>query len=69
MRYSVTVKFKKDFVRVDGNQIVVGIQAKPEKGKANKELIQKIASHFKIAQSRVRIHSGLQSKRKVIEIL
>ena len=69
MRYSVTVKFKKDFVRVDGNQIVVGIQAKPEKGKANKELIQKIASHFKIAQSRVSIISGSRSKHKIIKIL
>lgn len=68
MKYSVIVKFHKDFVKVDGKQIVVGIQAKPEKGKANEEVIQKIARHFKIAPSRVRIHSGVRSQRKVIEI-
>ena len=69
MRYSVLVKFHKDFVRVDGDQIVVGIQAKPEKGKANEEVIKKIARHFKVAPSKVRICSGIRSRQKVIEIL
>ena len=69
MRYSVTVKFHKNFMSVDGKQIVVGVQAKPEKGKANEELIKKIAKHFKIAPSRVCIRSGARSQRKVIEIL
>ena len=69
MRYSVSVKFHKDFVRVDGDQIVVGIQAKPEKGKANEEVIKKIARHFRVAPSRISICSGVRSPRKVIEIL
>ena len=32
MRYEVTVEFHKDFVRVNGNEIVIGITSKPEKG-------------------------------------
>ncbi|MBI3046473.1 MAG: DUF167 domain-containing protein [Candidatus Harrisonbacteria bacterium] len=69
MRYSVSVKFHKDFVEIDGSKIVVGIQAKPEKGKANEEVIKKIARHFKVAPSRVSIHSGARSQRKIIDIL
>lgn len=69
MRYSVTVKFHKDFVLAEGDQIIVGIMTKPEKGKANEELMKKIAGHFKIAPSRIRICSGARSRRKIIEIL
>ena len=69
VRYSVLVKFNKDFVEVSGNQIIVGIRSKPEKGKANEEVVKKIARHFKVAPSRVRICSGTRSRSKVIEIL
>ena len=54
---------------VESNQIIVGIRSKPEKGKANEEVIKKIARHFGVAPSRVRILSGARSKKKIIEIL
>lgn len=69
MKYVVQVKFRKDFVEVNGGTIVVGIMARPEKGKANEELIKKIAKHFGVAQSRVSLISGARSKRKIVEIL
>lgn len=68
MRFEVSVKFHKDFVEVEENKIMVGIMARPEKGKANAEVIEKIARHFKVPKSFVRIVSGASSKRKVIEI-
>lgn len=68
MKYEVTVKLHKDFVRVNGNRIVVGLTSKPEKGKANIELIKKLAKHFKVSTSHVRIISGFKSRRKVVEI-
>lgn len=68
MKYSVFIKFNKDFIEIDNNVIRVGIIAKPEKGKANKEVIEKIADYFKISRSRVKIISGLKSKIKIIEI-
>lgn len=43
MRIEVEVKFRRDFVKVEGNIIVVGLTSKPKKGKANLELIRKLA--------------------------
>ena len=69
MRYDVTVEFHRDFVRVDGSKIVVGLISKPERGKANRELVKKLAKHFKVSSSQVRIVSGLKSRRKIVEVL
>jgi len=69
MRYEVTVEFHRDFVRVNGNKIAIGITSRPEKGKANLELIKKLAKHFSVPSSKVRIVSGFKSKRKIIEIM
>ncbi|MCJ7633521.1 DUF167 domain-containing protein [Candidatus Bathyarchaeota archaeon] len=68
MRYEVEVKFHNDFIEVNGNRILVGLTAKPEKGKANRELIKKLAKHFKVSTSQIRILAGLKSKSKVVEI-
>ncbi|MFB0543842.1 MAG: DUF167 domain-containing protein [Candidatus Bathyarchaeia archaeon] len=68
MRYEVEVKFHRDFVEVRGDRIIVGLTSKPEKGKANRELIKKLAKHFKVSQSQVRIVSGLRSRNKQVEI-
>jgi hypothetical protein len=67
--YEVEVEFHKDFVKVEDNKIVIGLMSKPEKGKANLELIKKIASHFNISSSQIKIVHGLKSKRKIIEIV
>lgn len=48
MRYEVEVKFHKDFIEVDENRILVGLTSKPEKGEANRELLRKLAKHFKV---------------------
>ena len=68
MRYDVEVEFRNDFVRVDGNRILVGLRSRPVKGKANLELIKKLAKYFKVSSSQVRIVSGLKSRRKTVEI-
>ncbi len=68
MRYEVDVEFRKDFVKVNGNEITVGLTSRPEKGKANLELIKKLAKHFDVPSSQVKIVSGLKSRRKIVEI-
>ena len=68
MRYEVEVKFHKDFIEVNGNRILIGLTSKPEKGEANRELIRKLAKHFKVSTSQIKIVSGLKSKSKVIEV-
>jgi len=68
MRYEVDVKFREDFVKVEGNRIIVGLISKPEKGKANLELVKKLAKHFKVPSSQIKIISGLKSRKKIVEI-
>jgi len=69
MKYNIKVKFHEDFLKVDGNNILVGLKSKPEKGEANKELIKKLAEYFNVHPSQVRILSGFKSRNKIIEIL
>ncbi len=68
MRYIVEVKFGKDLLIVDHDTIIVGIKAPPEKGKANLELIKKLAKYYDIPSSQVRILTGFKSKKKIVDI-
>lgn len=71
VRYEVFVKFNKDFIDVDeaGRKITIGIRAKPVKGKANKEVVKKLAKYFDVSSSAVRIVVGVRSKNKIVEII
>ena len=69
MKYEIEVVFHKDFVKVEGNKIIVGLSSKPEPGKANLELTKKLAKHFNFSSSQVKILSGLKSKRKIVEVI
>jgi uncharacterized protein (TIGR00251 family) len=66
--YEVQIQFHKSFIRVEKKQIFVGLTSKPERGKANYELIKKIARYFSVSSTQVKIISGLKSKRKTVEI-
>ena len=67
--YDVKIEFHKDFIEVEGNKIIVGLTSKPERGKANAELIKKIASYFNISLLNVKIVSGFKSRRKIVKII
>jgi len=69
MIYKVRVRLNKDFIKINGNDIEIGVMSKPEKGKANIEIIKKIAKSLDISSQRVRIVSGFSSRNKVIEVL
>jgi uncharacterized protein (TIGR00251 family) len=66
--YEITVKFQKSFLEIIDNQITIGIESKPVKGEANKEIIKKLSKHFKIPVSHIQIKSGHKSKQKIVEI-
>ncbi|GMU74304.1 MAG: hypothetical protein AMXMBFR44_5010 [Candidatus Campbellbacteria bacterium] len=68
MRYDVTVKLRNDFVQEENGKLVVGIRTVPEKGKANEEVVRKIAKYLKVPQSSIRIIAGATSRKKVIEV-
>jgi len=69
MRYSVSVKFNPSGkIKVNGNEITIYLRSKPERGKANKELVERLASYFEVSKGKVQIISGLTSRNKVVEI-
>jgi hypothetical protein len=70
MKYTVMVKFNDDdAIEVDGDTITIGIKARPERGKANRELVSKLAKHFNVPVSNVRIVAGLASRKKIVEVI
>lgn len=69
MIYKVSVTFHKDFLEVNKDEISIGIISEPKKGKANKELIEKISKHFDVPKSNVRIISGEKSRKKLVEVI
>lgn len=69
MIYKVSVTFHKDFIEINKNEIGIGITSEPQKGKANKELIEKISKYFDVPKSNVRIGSGEKSRKKLVEVI
>jgi len=55
------IKEKKEILKIY-------LKSKPEKDKANKELISLLADYFKIPKYNIEIIKGVHSKEKIIEI-
>jgi uncharacterized protein len=69
MRFTVFVKFDSTGkVIVDNNEVTVSLKSKPEGGKANQELIKKLADYFGVNADGIRIISGRTSKKKLVEV-
>ena len=68
MRYTVHIDFHKEYLQVDGNTICIGLTSKPEKGKANRELVSKLAKHFKVPSSNIKIMTGHTSRTKLVDV-
>lgn len=69
MIYKVHVEFSKEILEIINDEIIIGIKLKPINGEANKEIIKKIAKHFKTSTALVQIKSGHKSSEKIIEII
>ncbi len=67
--YEVFVEFQKDFLKVEGNQITIGIKSKPIKGQANKEIIKKLSKYFGVSSSCITIRKGQKTEKKIVEVL
>ena len=63
------VEFNKESIEVNGNEITIGVRSKPVDGKANKEIIKKLAKHFGVSSANIAIRSGHKSRDKIIEIV
>jgi uncharacterized protein (TIGR00251 family) len=70
MLYTVLVKFSPDGrVAVNGSEITISIKSAPERGKANAELIKRLAAHFSVSPANVRIVAGHTSRKKTVDIV
>lgn len=61
--------FHRDYVKIKGDVIEIGIMVKPVQGKANIEIIKQIAKHLGVQKSKIRIVAGEKSQDKVIEVI
>lgn len=59
---------KENKIQVIKNKFKVYLTQTPEKGKANKKLIDLLAEHFSVAKSTVNIVKGERNKEKTIQI-
>lgn len=70
MNYSVTVKpgsKKAPLIEATGeNSLTVYVRQRAIDGAANKEVIQLLAKHFKVAKSSIEILHGHKSRQKII---
>ena len=54
--------------REPGGQLRAAVQAAPERGKANEELVRLVAGRLGIARSQVEVWKGHRSRKKVLRI-
>ncbi|MCD6575678.1 MAG: DUF167 domain-containing protein [Nanoarchaeota archaeon] len=64
----VVPKSSKISVEKKNGKLHVKLTAPPEKGKANKQLVEVLAEHFGVSKSKVKILKGETSHNKVVEI-
>ncbi len=71
MRISVKVKANSKQERVekiDDENFLVRVKAKPADGKANEAVIKALADHFDTARSNIVLLKGHTSRQKIFEI-
>ncbi|HEX7319216.1 MAG TPA: DUF167 domain-containing protein [bacterium] len=59
---------KQELIVMPDGSLRVKLRSVPEKGKANKELIELIASHYDVSRSSVAIIKGEFAREKIVSI-
>jgi len=69
-RFNVFVKFDSSAgkIVIDGDEITISLRSRPKGGRANQELIKKLADYFAINTCSVRIVGGKTSNKKLVEV-
>lgn len=52
---------------LDGS-LKVKLTSPPDKGKANKQLVEVLAKHYEISKSKIKILKGQTSRNKILEV-
>ncbi|MBU2564615.1 DUF167 domain-containing protein [Patescibacteria group bacterium] len=66
MKIKVITNAKKQEIKKQGDLLKVYLISKPEKGKANNELINLLTDYFKTSKSNINIRKGEKSKNKIM---
>lgn len=70
LNISVTTRSSKnEVVKIGDNTFKIYVTAVPEKGLANKKIIELLSAYLKISKSKIKIKAGTTSKEKIIELL
>jgi len=59
---------KQDIKKVSKDKFKVRLMSKPEKGKANKELVELLSKFFGVYKQKIEIISGHTSKKKKVNV-
>lgn len=70
MKLNVRVKTNTKRIKVEGvdDGLIVHLTVRPEKGKANKQLINVLSDYFGVSKSKIFIDKGGKSKSKRVII-
>ncbi|MHA1385542.1 MAG: DUF167 domain-containing protein [Candidatus Helarchaeota archaeon] len=71
LRIEILVKTnskQQKILQISNNSYEVWLKSKPERGKANKELLKLLSNYFNVPESRIQIIKGIKSKNKIIRI-
>ena len=60
---------QRGIIGVTGERLLIGVNSRPEKGKANDELIEYLAREMRVPRSAMLIVRGETSRRKTIRIV
>ena len=68
MRVNVKVKFGSRTRVEEGDPVVVTLTEQPERGRANKQLLEVLSDHYGVPKNTVQLVSGAASRKKVVEL-
>lgn len=57
---------RQDIQKIKEGEYKIHVLSSPVEGKANKEVIDVVASHFRLPRSRVKILRGKKSRKKIV---
>jgi len=60
---------KAQVIVISAEELKVKVKSPPDKGKANRELIELLADHYGVAKACVSIIRGETSRNKIVEII
>ncbi|MDK2372810.1 MAG: DUF167 domain-containing protein [Candidatus Korarchaeota archaeon] len=68
VKVRVIPRAKREEVTLEGDFLVVKVREPPERGRANKKVVELLAKHFGVPKSHVEIVKGRRSREKLVKV-